>query len=358
MQRHAALPRSSLDGVSGLRVLRVSLLIAEIGGRYHSLECVSNGGRILKSRLKDTAEKAARLLGRSVIEESTRGLSLGDVVRVVQASDESSEAEKILDPVFYYEFLARCCQRQVGEIRQLKGEQNYDDQKSKRFSNLIEVLGRSIPSLPIKSARKIGRVADQLRFNPSPIESWRWNSDAGIHFELSSSFAAKGRILSAAVRLMLPESCLELGTAYGMSSLFLLSQLASSRVEGKLTTVEFFEPQFGIASSLLSEHYGDRVDCRKFDIEEGLPELAGSLGGIDFVFHDADHTGESYIRDFQTLEAHMAPGSVFVFDDIRWVHPEVQDSMGCYAGWQQVSAHDRVRRAIEIDDNLGMLQLA
>lgn len=312
----------------------------------------------MKKQLKSAAEKAARLLGRSVIEESTRGLSLGDVVRVVQASDQGVEAAKILDPAFYYEFLARCCQRQIGKIHHLKGRQSYDDPTSKRFSCLVEILERGVPSLPIESAREIGRVADRLRFDPSPIDIWRWDSDVGVHFELSSSDAAKGRVLSAAVRVMRPQNCLELGTAYGMSSLFVLSQLASNRGAGKLTTVEFFEPQFGIASSLLNERYGDRVDCRKIEIGERLPELADSLGDIDFVFHDADHTGEVYIRDFQMLEPHMAPGGVILFDDIRWSHPEVQDAMGCYGGWQQVIAHDRVRRAIEIDGNLGMLQLA
>jgi predicted O-methyltransferase YrrM len=292
-----------------------------------------------------------------VLEESTRGLSLGDLVRVVQASDQGVEAAKILDPAFYYEFLARCCQRQIGEVRHVKGGQSYDDRTSKRFSCLVEVLERGVPSLPIESAREIGRVADRLRFDPSPIDVWIWDSDVGIHFELSSSYAAKGRILSAAVRVMRPQNCLELGTAYGMSSLFVLSQLASNRGEGKLTTVELFEPQFGIASSLLRERYEDHVDCRKIEIGEGLPGLAGSLGAIDFAFHDSEHTGESYVRDFQMLEPHMAPGGVILFDDIRWTHPEVQDTMGCYAGWQQIITHDRVRRAIEIDDNLGMLQL-
>jgi predicted O-methyltransferase YrrM len=284
-------------------------------------------------------------------------MSLGEVARIIQASAGETDPEKILDPVFYYRFLAQCSQQQTGVIRQLKGGQSYEDRSSKRFSILIDVLQKGVPSLPIARAREIGRRADRLRFDPTAIEFYRWSSDVGIHFEMSSSFAAKGRVLSAGIRLMRPRSCLELGTAYGMSAFFMASELESNGGESRLTTVEFVEPQYGLASSLLKDRFGDRIDCRKFDIEAGLPDLARSLEAIDFVFHDANHIGENYIRDFRTLEPHMASGSVLLFDDINWTHPSVEDAMGCYQGWLEVVADDRVRRAVEIDGSLGIVQL-
>jgi predicted O-methyltransferase YrrM len=312
----------------------------------------------MKERLKGLAEKSARYFGRSLLRESANLLSLGDVVRIVQASGGEINPDQILDPVFYYRFLAQCSQHQIAEVRQLKGRQNHEDRSSKRFSTLVEVLARGVPSLPIARAREIGRHADLLRFDPTAIEFYRWSSDVGIHFELSSSFAAKGRVLSAGIRLMRPESCLELGTAYGMSSLFMASELESNGGEAQLTTVEFVEPQYGLANTVLKDRFEDRIDCLKFDIEEGLPDLARSLAAIDFVFHDANHTGESYIRDFRVLEPYMVSGSVLLFDDITWVHPAVEDTMGCYQGWLEVVANERVRRAVEIDGSLGMVQLA
>lgn len=165
-------------------------------------------------------------------------------------------------------------------------------------------------------------------------------------------------MLTAGIRLMRPSSCLELGTAYGMSALFMASELESIGGDARLSTIEFFEPQFSLASAHLSDRFGDRVDCRKFDIEAGLPELARSIGAIDFVFHDANHIGENYIRDFRVLAPNMASGAVLIFDDIRWSHPAVEDAMGCYQGSLEIVADDRVRHAVEIDGDLGMVQLA
>lgn len=313
----------------------------------------------MKQRVGRLAQRAARALARSLARESAGTLRLGDAVALVRAQGaaEADGGLDPLDPAWLCEFVARCCVEQQGRVRFVKGAPAHDDAPSRRFSSLVEVLERSVPPIPFARARDLGRYADRLRFDPTPFESWRWDTDVGLNFALSSSFAPKGRLLSAAIRVLRPGRCLELGTAYGMSSLFILSQLEASAPEGELTTVEFFEPQFTLASRMLSERHAGRVDCRKLDVASGLPTLAESLAPIDFVFHDADHTGEGYLRDFRALEPHVAPGGVVLFDDIRWTHASVDDPIGCHAGWLRVVAHPRVARAVEIDDNLGMLQL-
>ena len=44
--------------------------------------------------------------------------------------------------------------------------------------------------------------------------------------------------------------------------------------------------------------------------------LAKTIGPIDFMFHDAAHTGDDYIRDFSLIVDTLAPGAVLLVDDI------------------------------------------
>ena len=80
--------------------------------------------------------------------------------------------------------------------------------------------------------------------------------------------------------------------------------------------------------------------------------------GMDFVFHDASHSRDAYVRDFELLAAGLPPGAVVLFDDIRWEDERrAGASAQTYAGWTAVVAHARVRRAAELDRNMGILLL-
>jgi predicted O-methyltransferase YrrM len=120
--------------------------------------------------------------------------------------------------------------------------------------------------------------------------------------------AARGRILFNIVRFMRSERCLELGTAYGMSALFILAALTASAKPGHLATVEGFEPMFSLGSSMLKRRYEEMVSCHFGKTSSVLPELVKSLGRIDFMFHDCGHSREDYIRDFNQLSEILAPG--------------------------------------------------
>jgi predicted O-methyltransferase YrrM len=179
-------------------------------------------------------------------------------------------------------------------------------------------------------------------------------ADVGKHFDISSSFGWKGRILSEIVRFMRPSNCLEFGTAYGMSSLFILG----ASKEAHLTTVEAMEPQFSIASQILQERYGDRVRCEFGLTDNVLPHVLPSMGGVDFLFHDAGHSFENYTSDFAAVLPHFRPGAVLLLDDIRWSDSRFYDGdPRCYEGWMEIVHHPRVRRAVEIDRTLGLALL-
>ena len=92
--------------------------------------------------------------------------------------------------------------------------------------------------------------------------------------------------------------------------------------------------------------------------QEALPQMVKSLKGLDFLFHDAGHSKESYIRDFQAVLPILKPGSVALIDDIRWEGERFyKGDPQCYEGWKEIVSHPRVKRAAEISDTMGLVLL-
>jgi predicted O-methyltransferase YrrM len=125
-----------------------------------------------------------------------------------------------------------------------------------------------------------------------------------------------------------------------------------------LTTLEAGELPFSMSSNCLKNRYGDFVSCEFGWTQERLPEIIKSLDRLDFLFHDAGHSREDYVKDFDTVLSILVPGAVVLIDDIRWEDPRFfQGNPRCYEGWIEVVNHPRVRRAVEINDTMGLLLL-
>ena len=83
-----------------------------------------------------------------------------------------------------------------------------------------------------------------------------------------------------------------------------------------------------------------------------------SMGSIDFMFHDGGHYKENYIRDFSAACTALVPGSVVLFDDIRYESRLFRETPHhTYEGWMEVVAHPRVKMAVEVSGELGLLLL-
>jgi predicted O-methyltransferase YrrM len=157
-----------------------------------------------------------------------------------------------------------------------------------------------------------------------------------------------GRVLSTAVRFTRPTSCVELGTAYGLSALFLLAELERVSPSGRLTTIEVREPQHGIAKALLEHRHGDAVRCALVGNAQDLPAVLDAARPIDLVFHDAEHSGDAYQRDFELLFPRLAPRAVVIFDNIRWDHKVFSRGPSrTYDGWRAVADDARCLAAVE-----------
>lgn len=260
-------------------------------------------------------------------------------------------------PVAYVELLRTCIEHLAYPVKDVKADAAIDDEvAAKRFATVVDVLRTDVPPIELADAREIALIADRQRALSEPLEYDNWAGDVGLAFSIASGFGRMGRILATIIRFARTERCLELGTAYGVSALFMLAALKAAGRAGHLATVEGWEPQFSLSSSLLTTRWGNAVSCHFGKTEDVLPALVASLGRLDFVFHDAGHTRDDYVRDFAAVEPALAPGAVLLIDDIRWDDPRFSAGKSrAYEGWLEVVAHPRVRRAVEIGETIGLL---
>jgi predicted O-methyltransferase YrrM len=303
---------------------------------------------------KEMASRAVDFVARHT-HKAVRDAENVDICLSILCRPES--LTEIRFPVAYVEFLRTCIEHAKCGVKEVKRNSGTDNEND-RFTTLLEVLGSSLPPIEFSVAKTIAVIADHYRTLRQPLEA-AWAGDISHHFQGASSFGKKGRILSTIVRFARTKLCLELGTAYGMSALFILEAIRSNLETGHLRTVEGWDPLYSLSSSMLGERYGDMVSCHLGDIQDELPKLAKTAGPFDFMFHDDGHSGEAYIRDFNAVKEAFSPGAVVLFDDIRW--EDLRMTKGhparCYEGWMEVCADTRVRRAVEVDYNLGLLLL-
>jgi predicted O-methyltransferase YrrM len=120
------------------------------------------------------------------------------------------------------------------------------------------------------------------------------------------------RLLVSAVLALKPPLVLEIGVADGRSSAVLLAALREVGF-GRLVSVDI-DPDVG---GLVEDRTGWDLrihDARRADL--ALMELVAELGDVQMVFHDGRHDYAGQMRDYRTLLSHVAPGGLFITDDV------------------------------------------
>jgi predicted O-methyltransferase YrrM len=266
------------------------------------------------------------------------------------------DKEGLNDPGFFVALLRESFMPYRSKVKEIKRTAVEGDPSGLRFSRLIETLESAIPPLRAPLALEMASIADAYLGNTEYQEEW--GADVAWHFRISSSFPKKGRLLDSIVRFMRPVCCVEAGTAYGMSALFVLSALEKYCQDGRLYTVEAFDPQYSLSSQLLTSRFDTTVRCYRGLTADTLNTVVTEAGNIDLFVHDAGHSRDDYVNDFHSVVDKLGPGSIVLFDDIRWDDPRFCETPPrCYEGWREVASHPRVCHAVEVGSNMGMLRL-
>lgn len=163
---------------------------------------------------------------------------------------------------------------------------------------------------------------------------------AGRAFPLHSHIDRdKGAFLQRWIRTVGPNALLEIGCAYGISSLYIQEAL-----EGNTSTHTIIDPQQESEWKGIGRHQLETAGCKDLVfLEEGsetaLPALLRAGQHCDFAFIDGWHTFDHVLLDFFYLNRICRVGAVVVFDDADF--PAIRSLLAYleqYPHWERVDA--------------------
>ncbi len=157
--------------------------------------------------------------------------------------------------------------------------------------------------------------------------------------------AAQAQLLFRLARYFQAKNVLELGTSFGITTLY----LALGAEEGKVYTMEGCPQTMRIA-----QHHFDQLKQRNIvpvlgSFRNHLLETLHRMDTVDLVFIDGHHAKEPTLEYFELCMTKAHADSVLVFDDIHW-------SRGMEQAWQAVKSDPRVTVTIDLY-NLGLVFL-
>ena len=157
---------------------------------------------------------------------------------------------------------------------------------------------------------------------------------------VSSIHEPWARFLMRLARELQPESCLELGTAIGISAAYQGAALEMNR-RGTLRSIDRSPPVMGHACELLANLGIDRVELVLGELDEVLEDVSARAAPIQMVYLDALKDRDANLRQVRRLLPHLAPGAALVVDDIRW-------SGEMRRTWEEISSHEMVDTRVDL----------
>ncbi|NEQ45752.1 MAG: class I SAM-dependent methyltransferase [Leptolyngbya sp. SIOISBB] len=137
------------------------------------------------------------------------------------------------------------------------------------------------------------------------------------HDSSSVTFQA-GALLYAFVREMKPAKTIEIGMAYGLSSLF-ICQALSDNGSGQHTAIDPFQEKVYKSIGLLNLERANLKEIFRFyesPSEVALPQLVSKNETFDFAFIDGSHLFDNAFVDFFFIDRMIEEGGYIAVDDI------------------------------------------
>src|ERR1700740_1340773 len=132
--------------------------------------------------------------------------------------------------------------------------------------------------------------------------------------------AETGHLLQKLIEEKRPAMTLEVGLAYGVSSLFICEALRKVSAK-KHIAIDAFQNTLwsGIGIHYLRQAgFDNLVELREQLSEYALPQLVQDGVKVDFAFIDGTHSFDQKIIDFFYVDRLLNVGGVLAFDDCNW----------------------------------------
>ena len=171
----------------------------------------------------------------------------------------------------------------------------------------VENVLRELAARNQSESEEIGRL---LRRPSRGFMEELHRSEMGVGRYVLGIGADTGRFLQILVLSTGAKNIVEVGTAYGYSTLWLADAARSNG--GKVTTFEFSAERAAAArENFAKAGLADYIECVNGDALKGIPTLAGEL---DFLFMDG--LKEQYIQVFDLAFPRLRRGGLFVADNV------------------------------------------
>ncbi len=192
---------------------------------------------------------------------------------------------------------------------------------------------------------KLESLRKQLVSNQSPLELETRGAPSGVQKNALRTFAEEasgsllpsfqGKWLYRLVHLLQPKCMLEMGTSFGVSTLY--QHLGAMTSE--MVTI-YGEPE---NAKIAAQNFSAWPEIAKIEqiigqFEDVLPHLSQTF---DYVFIDGDRRIGSLLLYMDLLQAKTSAGTVFVLRDIH-------GSQEMYSGWKQVLKLPYIRASIDL----------
>ena len=138
-----------------------------------------------------------------------------------------------------------------------------------------------------------------------------------VHSQVSKE---EGEFLQKLILELKPKVSVEVGLAFGISSLFICEALTQVQAERHVVIDPSQSDAWkGIGLSNLKEAgYEKLVDFKEMSSHLALPQLEADGLKIDFAFIDGWHTFDYKLLDFFYIDRLLKVGGVVVFDDLLY----------------------------------------
>lgn len=172
-----------------------------------------------------------------------------------------------------------------------------------RFGNVAEILEENALR---EMEERTRRLLSDIRHEDPYLPHWAADS-------------VMARFCYLACRLIQPETAIETGVAYGVSSAFILTALRENG-RGTLYSVDLPPPRqrserfWGIA---VDESLRDRWRLFRGSSGRVLPELLEDGGTLDLFVHDSRHTRRTMSREFGWAWPRLREGGMVIADDVE-----------------------------------------
>lgn len=176
-------------------------------------------------------------------------------------------------------------------------------------------------------------------------------ADASLVCERVSSPTRGLAVLYELARIAQPAWTVELGSAFGVSTIALALALRD-HPDSRLDGVELEPWRAEIANEGARAILADRARVHAGDIETSLPRIAEQrraegIAGVDLAFIDAQHTYDATMRYHQLMKRLASPGAIVIYDDIAW-------SAGMKRFWREALADPAITDALELGRRWGI----